>query len=77
MTDENKYYEWKSKYYGWKLGNIHGLSLGNNKIKAIKQAKQLGLDMVLKVGKENRDGEWMWESKKAKENWPPINQTPF
>ena len=57
----------ESKYYGWKFGNIHGQSLGNNKIKAIKQAKELGLDMVLKVGKENRDGEWMWESKQAKD----------
>ena len=67
----------ESKYHGWKLGNICGQALGNNKIKAIKQAKQLGLDMVLKVGRVNQDGEWVWESKEAKKHSISINQTPF
>ena len=48
------------KYRGWKNGETFGVDLGNNKAKAIKQAKEQGLDMVLKIGGNGKEGEWVY-----------------
>ena len=49
------------KYRGWKKGQTFGVDLGNNKTIAIRDAKNSGLDMVLKIGNCKIEGEWVWE----------------